>query len=126
MSTVHASATVRKWRMPSNPHPYFRWSRVPAIRPALQPARGSSDERPRHLPGRRAGDGHDQPTPDDYRLLAEEVRNMGLLDRRPWYYSVKIALSVAALAGGWVAFFAVGNSWSSSGSPYCSASCSPR
>jgi fatty acid desaturase len=39
------------------------------------------------------------------------VRRSGLLDRRPWYYAWKITLTAAALAAGWAAFAAIGNSW---------------
>ncbi|MEU4830885.1 acyl-CoA desaturase [Streptosporangium sp. NPDC023615] len=33
------------------------------------------------------------------------------MDRRPVYYAVRLALVTAAFVGGWVAFFAVGDSW---------------
>jgi fatty acid desaturase len=36
---------------------------------------------------------------------------MGLLDRRPGYYRVKITLTILAFLAGWAAFVAVGNSW---------------
>jgi len=39
------------------------------------------------------------------------VRHSGLLDRRPRYYAWKITLTAAALALGWAAFAAIGNSW---------------
>ena len=48
---------------------------------------------------------------DDYRMLAEEMRTAGLLARRPWTYSVRMALTVLCFAGAWAAFFLVGNSW---------------
>lgn len=47
----------------------------------------------------------------DFRQLALQVRAAGLLDRRPAYYSAKIILTVALLAGAWAAFVIVGNSW---------------
>ncbi len=47
----------------------------------------------------------------DYRELVARVRDAGLLDRRPLYYSVKIAMTVAAFGAGWAALFAVGDSW---------------
>ncbi|MGH8979876.1 MAG: fatty acid desaturase family protein [Acidimicrobiales bacterium] len=47
----------------------------------------------------------------DFRQLALQVREAGLLDRRPTYYAVKICLTIAALAGGWTALVVVGNSW---------------
>ena len=34
--------------------------------------------------------------PGDSRVLAVQIRDAGLLDRRPGYYSVKIALTIAA------------------------------
>ena len=36
---------------------------------------------------------------------------MGLLDRRPGYYLVKITLTVLAFFAGWALFVIVGNSW---------------
>ena len=36
---------------------------------------------------------------------------MGLLDRRPGYYWVKITLTILAFLAGWAVFIAVGNSW---------------
>ena len=36
---------------------------------------------------------------------------MGLLDRRPGYYRVKITLTIFAFFAGWALFVAVGNSW---------------
>ncbi|MGH8988681.1 MAG: fatty acid desaturase family protein [Acidimicrobiales bacterium] len=50
-----------------------------------------------------------------YRALALEIRAAGLLDRRRAYYAIKIALSVAALAGSWAALVVVGNSWATLG-----------
>lgn len=47
----------------------------------------------------------------DFRELALRIRADGLLDRRPAYYVVVISVTIAALAGGWAAFVAVGNSW---------------
>ena len=53
--------------------------------------------------------------PGDFRVLAAKIRAAGLFDRRPGYYRVKIVLTVAAFAAGWVALFVVGNSWASLG-----------
>jgi fatty acid desaturase len=36
---------------------------------------------------------------------------MGLLDRRPGYYGVKITLTIVAFFAGWTLFVMVGNSW---------------
>jgi fatty acid desaturase len=47
----------------------------------------------------------------DYGELSQLVRKAGLLRRRYGYYAVKITLNVLAFAGGWVAFFHVGDSW---------------
>lgn len=51
----------------------------------------------------------------DFRELALQVRAAGLLDRRRTYYVLKIALTIAALVGGWAAFVVVGNSWAALG-----------
>ena len=47
----------------------------------------------------------------DYGELSQLIRKSGLLRRRYGYYTVKIVLNVLAFAGGWVAFFHVGDSW---------------
>jgi fatty acid desaturase len=47
----------------------------------------------------------------DYAELSTIIRDAGLLRRRYAYYAVKIGLNVLAFAGGWVAFFHVGDSW---------------
>ncbi|MGH3164500.1 MAG: fatty acid desaturase family protein [Trebonia sp.] len=47
----------------------------------------------------------------DYAALSRQVRQSGLLDRRPRYYAWKIALTAAAFAAGWAAFAVIGNSW---------------
>jgi fatty acid desaturase len=47
----------------------------------------------------------------DYVELSRTIREAGLLRRRYGYYFVKITLNVLAFAGGWVAFFQVGDSW---------------
>jgi fatty acid desaturase len=52
---------------------------------------------------------------NDYRVLSERIRGAGLLQRRPWYYSLKIGLTVTGFALGWLAFFLVGNSWATLG-----------
>ena len=49
--------------------------------------------------------------PAHYRLLREQVREAGLLDRRPAHYALRMVLTVSAYAGGWVAVALVGNSW---------------
>jgi fatty acid desaturase len=51
------------------------------------------------------------PRGSDYAALSRHVRRSGLLDRRPRYYAWKITLTTAALAVGWAAFAAIGNSW---------------
>lgn len=50
-----------------------------------------------------------------FRQLALQVREAGLLSRRPGYYSAKIALTIAAFVAGWAAFVVVGNSWATLG-----------
>jgi len=47
----------------------------------------------------------------DYAELRRRIREEGLLDRRPRYYAVKIAVMAALLAAGWAAFFALGDTW---------------
>jgi fatty acid desaturase len=51
------------------------------------------------------------PSTAGYRALALRVRAMGLLDRRPGYYGVKISLTILAFFAGWALFVMVGNSW---------------
>jgi fatty acid desaturase len=46
-----------------------------------------------------------------YAELSREIRQAGLLERRPGYYVWKIAVTGAALAAGWAAFVVVGDSW---------------
>jgi fatty acid desaturase len=52
-----------------------------------------------HLPG------------GDFAELRRQIRREGLMDRRPRYYAIKIALLAVLFAGGWAAFFALGDSW---------------
>ena len=47
----------------------------------------------------------------DYAELSRLVRGAGLLDRRPGYYTIKIAVNLLLLAGGWTAFALLGQSW---------------
>src|SRR5450755_1145564 len=47
----------------------------------------------------------------DYAELSRQVKEAGLLERRPGYYSRKIAVTIAMLAAGWAAFVLVGDSW---------------
>jgi fatty acid desaturase len=49
--------------------------------------------------------------PADFRALTVQIREAGLLDRRPGYYSLKIALTIGFYAAGWVALVFVGNTW---------------
>ena len=51
------------------------------------------------------------PSTASFRALALQVRAMGLLDRRPDYYRVKITLTIFAFLAGWALFVIVGNSW---------------
>lgn len=51
------------------------------------------------------------PRGSDYAALSRQVREAGLLDRRPRYYAWKIALTAAALVLGWAVFAVIGNSW---------------
>ena len=68
------------------------------------------------LPSGRASAADGLPAPIDpsmasFRALARQVRAMGLLDRRPGYYRVKITLTIFAFFAGWALFVIVGNSW---------------
>jgi len=47
----------------------------------------------------------------DYAALCRQIRQAGMLKRRPGYYSVKIAANLALLAAGGVAFVLLGHSW---------------
>ena len=49
--------------------------------------------------------------PPEYRELAIQIRDAGLLKRRPGYYGVKIASTISGLAGGWAALFVLRHSW---------------
>jgi fatty acid desaturase len=51
------------------------------------------------------------PSTAGFRVLALQVRAMGLLGRRPDYYRVKITLTLAAFFAGWALLVIVGNSW---------------
>jgi fatty acid desaturase len=51
------------------------------------------------------------PSAAGFRALARQVRAMGLLDRRPGYYRVKITLTIVAFFAGWALFVVAGNSW---------------
>ena len=46
-----------------------------------------------------------------YSRLLRQVKGAGLLERRPGYYTWKIAVTVAMFAAGWAAFVLVGDSW---------------
>jgi fatty acid desaturase len=47
----------------------------------------------------------------DYAELSRQVKEAGLLERRPRYYAWKISVTIGLLAAGWAVFVAVGNSW---------------
>ncbi len=47
----------------------------------------------------------------DFGQLCQQVKQAGLLNRRPAYYAVKISVTLLLLAGGWVAFAFIGSSW---------------
>ena len=51
------------------------------------------------------------PSTASFRALALQVRAMGLLDRRPGYYRLKITLTIFAFLAGWVLVVIAGNSW---------------
>ena len=43
--------------------------------------------------------------------MSRQVKQAGLLERRPGYYAWKIAVTIGMLAAGWAAFVVVGDSW---------------
>jgi fatty acid desaturase len=47
----------------------------------------------------------------EYAELSRQIKEAGLLERRPDYYAWKIAVTVGMLAAGWTAFVVAGNSW---------------
>ncbi|WP_460699279.1 fatty acid desaturase family protein [Nocardia thraciensis] len=47
----------------------------------------------------------------DYARLLRRISGAGLMERRPFYYAVRLSLVGSAFVGGWVAFFVVGDSW---------------
>jgi fatty acid desaturase len=47
----------------------------------------------------------------DYAELSRQVKQAGLLERRRWSYTWRIAVTVALLAAAWAAFAGVGDSW---------------
>jgi fatty acid desaturase len=47
----------------------------------------------------------------DYAELSREVKQAGLLNRRPGYYTAKIGVNLLLLAAGWAAFALIGRSW---------------
>ena len=47
----------------------------------------------------------------EYAQLSRQIKQAGLLERRPAYYVAKIAATVGLLAAGWAVFILVGNSW---------------
>jgi fatty acid desaturase len=74
--------------------------RVPAAETAL-----AGQQRP------RSGS---PPAPErgsEYAQLSRQIKQAGLLQRRPAYYIGKIILTAAALAAGWAALVLVGDSW---------------
>jgi fatty acid desaturase len=47
----------------------------------------------------------------DFARLSRRITQAGLMERRPGYYAMRIALVAASFVGGWIAFFALGDSW---------------
>ncbi|GAA4581697.1 hypothetical protein GCM10023176_62530 [Micromonospora coerulea] len=47
----------------------------------------------------------------EYAELLIRVRQAGLLDRRPTYYTIKIAINAALVVAGWTIFVLLGDSW---------------
>jgi len=70
--------------------------------PALPPGSASAAHRPPVAV---------DPSAAGFRALALQVRAMGLLDRRPGYYRVKITLTIVAFFAGWALLVIAGDSW---------------
>ena len=51
----------------------------------------------------------------DFRALAVQIREAGLLERRSGYYFMKTFLTIALYGAGWAALVMVGNSWTTLG-----------
>ena len=47
----------------------------------------------------------------EYTQLSRQIKQAGLLERRPGYYSAKIGGNLVLLAAGWAAFVLIGDSW---------------
>jgi fatty acid desaturase len=47
----------------------------------------------------------------EYAELSQQVKQAKLLNRRPGYYATRIGVNTGLLAGGWVFFVLMGNSW---------------
>jgi fatty acid desaturase len=47
----------------------------------------------------------------DFARLSRRIAEAGLMERRPGYYALRLTLVTAALAAGWAAFFALGDTW---------------
>lgn len=47
----------------------------------------------------------------DYAVLLQQVKAAGLLNRRPGYYTVRIAITATLFVAGWTAFVLLGESW---------------
>jgi fatty acid desaturase len=58
-----------------------------------------------------ADGGEDTDRGSDYAVLSRQIRQAGLLERRPVYYTVKIAANMALLVAGCTAFALLGRSW---------------
>jgi fatty acid desaturase len=59
----------------------------------------TTTERPRQTAG------------SDFAELSRRINAVGLLQRRPAYYVVRLGVVAAALVAGWSAFFLIGSSW---------------
>ncbi|MEC4018735.1 fatty acid desaturase family protein [Streptomyces sp. H27-D2] len=64
---------------------------------------GAASETDAPEAGSRAG--------SDFARLSKRVTAAGLLERRPGYYAARLGTVTALFVVGWVAFFAVGDSW---------------
>jgi len=61
--------------------------------------------------GTELGPAAPQARGSDYAQLSRQVRQAGLIDRRPGHYAWQITVTVGLLVGGWAAVILIGSSW---------------
>lgn len=90
----------------------MRFPETDAAMPGQQPGSAESPPPPSaQAPPAPAAASREPARGSEYALLSRQIKQAGLLERRPAYYVWKITVTVALLAAGWVAFVLVGDSW---------------